>query len=542
MILVDAVALTENGQFYIPSYHRGHLSLRSNTEVTVGLLPPTENAFVPGMRELVISPILFESWQHLVRITALFCDVPGVVRNLAEAVKSEKLDVMYEESATIENGRYHRVELLASATLLYSDHRYHSADEPHVLPRLERRLIALCLDELVLTGGVPRLKVRPMEGLRNAWRSIVDQRRGAFRPSVPHPIRAVIRDRKVQTPQEILNAIEQPIPRVVLVSDTRDRILRALVPSRDVGFTYVKVEHLDQIGSLFKIADALSRGFTAVLTLTRLKRQGTRNDVEFLLHSADYPTPSGDDEDQRRKLVSTLLADQRLGDLSPSVSYPRRAGEPEHASNPPIAFEIPLPQERGIARLGLQTLHSSTQEILQKKLDRYVDPNFRSSLPWHRQLKTVARRLLNAEGAYPLPYPQVFISYNFEREDLFATVAKVLSEEPYVRIATGRDPDGKGSPFRMEILKRIKASQGIIAIWGADADLPWLLWELGAAQAFGLPVMILPHVNLKDSPHLKILPEVHHQSFKDMDLRDAFIARWNTFREEVARFDREASK
>jgi hypothetical protein len=541
MLIVDAVATTEGGCIEVPRYHAGHLSLRSETEVTVCLLPPASESMIPGLRELVISPINFSSWQYLTRINALFFDTPGVVRKLAHAIQKETLDIMYEESATIENGQFHRVEILVDARYLYSRYTANYLNVAELLPRLERRLQAICLDELVIRDNTPRLKARPMEGLRNAWHATVSHANALDVPGSPASLseRTIVQDGKIRIPSAILSSLGITEPRVILVSDTRDRVLRVTVPPADVHLTYVRVTHLDTIGSFFRILDALSKAFTAILTLTRLKVQGARNDVELLVYSSEYPRI--EDEEKRHEIIEALLSSKELIELAIVVSYPLRAGAKGPPPQKPKHTQIAIREQKRVAPLDDNLSSLSTAEILQRKIATYAAASGTADLA-HSELAEIrtraARALSVVEGVNPIPQPQVFISYNFKREDLFGVVNEYLKEEGWCRVITGKKPDGPGHPFRDEIRDRISRSQGFVAVWGEEDTSPWLIWELGVAQAFGIPVCIFPHENLKESPHLRILPEVHHERFRDVELRAKFIDRWKKFKHEISRFDR----
>lgn len=542
MLIVDAVADTIDGCIAVPRYHGGHLSLRSETEVTVCLLPRSSESKIPGLRELVISPIVFQSWQYLTRINALFHDTPGVVRKLAHAIQKETLDILYEESATVYNGAYHRVEILVDSRYLYSRYSANYLSTSELLPRLERRLQAICLDELVVRDGVPRLKVRPMEGLRNAWLAAIEDTDSPDHPEGGGAIwdrTAVLEKGRIQIPPGILREIGADNPRVILVSDTRDRVLRVMLPPDNLHFTYIRVTHRDTIGSLFRLADALSHVFSAVLTLTRLKIQGTRNDVELLLYSPEYP--GVDQESERRAMAESILASKDLADLLIVVSYPARAGAKAQMSAKPQVSSFQCREQVGVAPLDDNLTSLSTKEIVGNKLKKYVELEGVNDIAEAQKLDArivAARSISVSEGVEVVPKPLVFISYSFSRDDLYRPIDEHLRSEGWCRVSTGHGPDAQGHPFREEIRERIAKCQGFISIWGENDTSPWLIWELGVAQAFGLPVCIFAHADLKDSPHLRLIPEIHHEKFKDIELMSKFSARWQSFKREVSRFDR----
>ena len=77
MQIIDTTTIIDDGILEIPSYHRGHLSLKSGTEVTACLLPLRVGTQAPRMSEMIVSPIAFASWKCLTRVSAVFYDHPG---------------------------------------------------------------------------------------------------------------------------------------------------------------------------------------------------------------------------------------------------------------------------------------------------------------------------------------------------------------------------------------------------------------------------------------------------------------------------------
>ncbi len=534
MFLIDNVADAPGGRIHIDMYHRGHLSLRMGTEVTLSLLPPsTRKGELSGMKEIVISPIEFESWEYLIRVTARFRDRPGLVRKLADAMQAMRLNIVYEESATVENFLFHRVEILAHTQDLLK-HQNAGADsgtllstDLPILPSIERRLQAICLNDLMLQDGLPRLKVRPMEGLRTAHR--LASQRGKF--SVPRFMRTTIGPKGCLTiPPEILDSLQTKSPRVILVSDTRDRLLRALVPSDDMGFTFVRVRHRDYIGSLHRISDAISNGFTAIVTLTRLRKQREKNDIELLVRSHQFPKIS--QKADREAAISHLLASSDLANLEIEIAYPNKPGnhvkvddwkKPERRH---LVIERPhysVESESDLMTLG-------TQAILAKRTESYeaetIDEQIRM-----RDRREAALNLANLEGILPVK-PQVFVSYRFARSHLFGKVKVAFDADAQFSIVDGKNASGP-DPIRDVIRDRIRASQGVFSVWPKKGPLDWLLWELGVAQAFRLPTAILIHDKLDLSTHLRLMPEIQFAQFNERNLEAVAAQTWAWFRTKV---------
>ena len=62
---------------------------------------------------------------------------------------------------------------------------------------------------------------------------------------------------------------------------------------------------------------------------------------------------------------------------------------------------------------------------------------------------------------------------------------------------------------------------------------PWLLWELGVAQAMDVPYCLFVHEDVPESPHLRINPEKHHIAFRDTNFAEKVTNRPPSFLDEV---------
>jgi len=539
MLILDTTTLLNQGTLDVPSYHKGHLSLKSGTEVTTCLLPDPRrrDSPFPSLSEVVITPIIFDSWRYLTRVSGTFHDKPGIVRKLANVLKFGDVDILYDESASVESRRFHRAEMLVDLRNQYERFERGNADDSDVLPALERRIQSICLNELILDGHRPRLKVRKMEGLRNAWEHFT------HRPNADALARTSVVKSKLQLPPSILAQITQQEPsRAILVSDTKERLLRLLFPHEDIHFTYIRVGHNDSIGAFAEITDALAFAFDAILTLNRLKTQSKRNDVELLLYSPEMP--KADDDQARREIAESLLAVPAFKHLDIEVSYPSQSGAIGPAPQPPRSVRKPPAKPlRALVPLEPELQTKSTSSILRSRITKYrkqlekeTDPGVTDSV---RRRLYAAKHLLAREGDGPLPTPRIFISYDFTHDVLHNVLSEQLQKKK-CDLSDGRNAFD-GERFRDVIKRRIKASSGFIAIWRAREDhgfSPWLLWELGVAQAADIPYCLFVHENLEDSPHIRINPEKHHVTFNDTLFENAVAERLPSFLGEVSRFER----
>lgn len=326
MLILGSMLSISGGVLNIPDYHRGHLSLKSGTAVTIVYLPGKEGNPYPRLAEMIISPIAFRSWEHLTRINTRVANRPGVLRKLMVALAEADLDILCHASGPLENGRFQRVEFLVDAEQFYQRfERLKSVNknpEPYILFELERWLKSLLINDLCFDGQRARLKVRPMEAFRRAWRAY---RKMMMNDDHDRPIKGygVINRGSLRLPETIITRMGSN-PCIMLNSDTKDRMLRASLLDESDSCTFLRVVHRDIPGSSSRICSSLSNEFQIVTSLSRIKSQGEASDFEFILYSPRYNTDN--DEIKRRSIIESLLSVHDLRDLEIHVSYPDEIG------------------------------------------------------------------------------------------------------------------------------------------------------------------------------------------------------------------------
>lgn len=515
MLILDGISTVENNQLFIPLYHRGHMSLKSDTTVALALIPPRQRPGSPQLTEMIISPIDFRSWPSLWRIVATFHEQPGIVNKLLRIVAAEGLNVLNEESSSVENRDLHTVELLVD-----TQSAGHTESDIERMHALENRILALCIEDLDFERKEPRLRVKRMKGLYSAYEKFQLARNSAnnIRPLQEN---SVISKRRIRLPAGVMDVVSQRGPlRTLLVSDTKERLLRAFFLSEDDGFTYVRVAHQDSPGALDAVTRELAKAFDIVTSLTRIQQQGSQNHLELLLYSSEFPSPA--DENSRRQIIEDLLSNPTLDSLNPLFSYPESvaSAEPPGTRPQPQTAGRQFKQQKQIARINERFMNQSTAMVLQSRVEEYErlvakQPSFHTRDPLQQRLKKL-RELLKSEGEVN-PQPRVFVSYDFSRKDLSEIASRKLKKLK-CKFVTGADPDELFGAFRDVILARISTCDAFLGIWTKKEDgseSPWFLWELAVAQTHNLPFRLLIQKGIDPGKYVKINPERHHRVFED---------------------------
>ena len=540
-----------DGVLNIPDYHRGHLSLKTGTAVTIAYLPGKESNPYPRLSEMIISPIHFRSWEHLTRINTRVANRPGVLRKLMVALAEADLDILYHASGPLENGRFQRVEFLVDAEQFYRRfERLKSVNknpDPYILFELERWLKSLLINDLCFDGQRARLKVRPMEAFRRALRAY---RKMMMNDENDRPVKdyGVVERGSLRLPETVINRIGSN-PCIMLNSDTKDRMLRASLIEKPNNCTFLRVVHRDIPGSSARICSSLSDHFQIVTSLSRIKSQGGASDFEFMLYSPRHNTL--EDEFERRRIIESLLSTQDLSNLNIQVSYPDEIGSigPEpRIPVPDIEAKYPQSPLSEVCPIEKNLMTRSANNILKERISFFytqatTTDGFENPLN-SRLAYQACRELLCLQGDQEIEHCRIFASYPSAFENLFKILEEYLRDQGF-EIVTGKEIDGRAA-YRNIIIDRIKTCHGFVGIWkyeektGPISFSQWLSWELGIAQTCGMPFRILPHETMTTGdfmPHRTILPDINMPPFHDSAFREYITQNLSTLKADAQAFE-----
>lgn len=537
MLILDKPRPFRGTKLWLPLYHRGHLSLLSGTKLWLCLLPGTK---VPShMPEIIVSPINFASWPDLWRIEATVTEEVGVVHKILKVLRDHNINVLAEESSSIDRQRFHRVELIvdlrAYASISDGDTAKRSTGIVEALPDLCRALLAQLTQQITfMPSREPRLRISRMNGLHEAHRAyqIVHHQYingQGFRPTVEEARAEVVGSKGwITLPRDILTSLSQavnPIPpseqraedglSYLLVSDTKERYLRSYFVRPSDRLLSVTLSHEEKIGALSRITDILQRSrFNILTSLCRLYTHGGRAQYELVLQP---PLELTTNEAVRREFERILGVRDLLSEYKLEVSYklnykspfgfdPLKESDPDQGDDPavdlPKSVEETLERQVAALRVRMRGAGASAEDSLRS---------------------TLAGKLLDEERRVRqnyIPRKILFLSFSFgsssekintvvaecEKLGFEVTIAKQLSE-PVVR-------EG--------IIRKISESTHFLAIWGDEGAVKagrqlwpsvWLHWELGVASAMGLRPRLLVS-NAITSEAWRVYPEVPHEIFE----------------------------
>lgn len=536
MLILDIPRPFDGSNIKVPLYHRGHLSLFTGATVWLCLLPGHRDQEV--LPEIVVSPIAFDAWADLWRISMTMIERVGLVHDVFETLKEHKINVLVSESSSMDRQRYHSLEIIVDASRYSSpgsdgDTDARSSTLVESLPDLRRAIIAnVFRDVAILPSNEARLKIRRVRSLfqakRDFSRAESDYHRGlGFRPEVAQtkveqvPGQGVALKLSGDLQRALTEALDfrhdttDPGGGYYLpVSETADRFLRIYFIRNSRPIISLTTAHEERVGALATITEALhAANFDILTSLSRLYEYGARASFDLVLKP---PRELGTDIERIRSVLEAALSTAELvNNYKIQVAYPRQPTTYSALDSKQlfVAPDAPLREPR---------VREPTGVLLQEHYQQYAELSRRPA-PTKDEIQRfeLARNLL-AEHTVATAQEtkrQLFISYSFSDTQRFDRVYGMATDLGF-DVVTGRIL-GSGTS-RDQIIRLMRTCTDFLGIWTEDGGIqmnshwwpsPWLHWEFGAAQALGLRPHLLISTKIDPSSWQRIAAETVHTLF-----------------------------
>lgn len=522
MFILDNVKFLKDDKISIPFYHRGSLSLKKGTEIHFCIIPKTNNDNASSMVEMVVSTIEFDYWKSALRINGTFYDMPGIIYKIMRILKEENINILLSESCSMQNRKYHQVEIIVDGGSDFIKEKY----QHERLNFLERRIASLFEnDELPINRGKFRLQVRRMKGVYaaalkydRAKRSDGDKPISGIGKIVENG-NLIIKD----LDSKVKNFLSQKgLNRVQLVSDTKERLLSIFYPNMDEHFMYVRISHKHIVGALSVITGELAKAFNIINHLCRRQTRHTSH-FEALLYCEQFNKEQ--DGNKLKKMIHNMFASPDFSDWDLKISFPNKVGEMDiKESIPTFQGHVEFKEQKSIAKIGQEKLELPTYKLIKDSIsNNQILISEESNFDNRRKLmerNSILSGLLSTEEKMRIT-PKLFLSYEFSKSEIEG-VAKKMIVERQITLIDGKSPN-EYSIFRKAIVERIKNSQIFLGIWTKSdhKDMSsWFFWELGVAEAFGLPCRLLVHEDVSANIINQINPERNHEIFTYINFKD----------------------
>ena len=543
MLILDKPQELRARSIGIPLYHRGHLSFFPKTRVWLCLLPGPADA--PRPPEVIMSPIHFDSWRDLWRITASLSEKPGVVNTLLQVLRRHNINILSQESSSMERQSAHHIELIADVKNYGSRLDGSTADRingtVNDLADLRRALLAAVIWDISSPESGGALAIERVTGLYQAGKTFAAAQLEAQQYGTPAPLHdeATIlpnplhrRTLQVTLPEQIARglstalgiSIDQPNShiRYLRVSDTQDRFLRVYFLHPSDAILSATIGHHEKVGAIAAITDVLQvNNWNILSSLLRLHVHGETAHFEVVLQAP--PGPASSTDEMRATLERHLSQPELVHEYGVAIGYPD-------------SYRSPLEMKPLVSAAGASAYHVPTEQTstaLQSLATQYPLLQRRVQSPGatndDRARFQLAGALLAEETvSNETRHPHLFISYSMADDERFKLLEAAARRGGF-RVITGKDLVGIGADSNQNAIRELIAScTHFIGLWSEEGGVktatgswpsPWLHWELGVAQALNKPFELLISNELDDACWKRLAADKPHTRFSKTDFR-----------------------
>jgi hypothetical protein len=504
----------------MPLYHRVHLGLAANRALHGCLLAGCNDPFLP---ELVISPFDFDQWDKLWRLNLTVGDREGLFHEVCEALLSNGARVLAAESSTTEQQSLYQLETVFAA------------ESENCIEWIRLALLTRFLDEMTfLQDGNPRLRIQRLQSLYHA-KSAFEQQRS--RPVSFSPLKATLQVRwaketapktlRLILPQKVRDILRSTVRQrsgehqdegfYLRQSDTKNRFLRVLYFRSDDPVLYARVEYDYSPDATVKVTEALKSNTVNIITAYLGPSESrNRSRLELVMRCNNWwNLPVAEKKVALQRILGSALDAQKLNIV---VGYPG-----SYATGWERRGVKPVTDDLLTGRAKEDRWFESLREALvmqeQKfnlKAHRGLDP---ADIPRSKLLRRLSRKYHKLVGSHSTNGNVLFVSCHYERTQL--EMIKTEARLHHFSVITGEDLvsyDG----IRKGLLARVSACTHFLGVWTGDGaqqhgtqywPSPWLLWEFGVADAFGLTWRLLISEQIDKSAWSKIASDRQHTFF-----------------------------
>lgn len=490
----------------VPLYHRVHLGLAANRTLHCCLLAASDPHFLP---ELVVSPFEFDRWDKTWRLNMTVVDRTGLFNDVCNIFKQHGTHVLAAESSTTQQ-RLYQLEVVIAL------------EDPRKIEWIRLSLLTKFVPEMTfLQDDSPRLRIQKLQGLWDAKRAFDEQRdspRG-FRPQqgevgvswskktrpqmvylgLPEKIKAILKStvgedsKKHQNPALYLRQ-----------SDTKNRFLRVLYFRPEDAVIHARIEYPYGIGATASITEALKDNKFNILT-AYLGPSGDPKKSRLELVTRCDRLYGSTEKEIRAALEGALSSmgtakPQKIVVQYPTSYYPRDDAQkcdqrcivvsPKKRSGPNVT-EIQPSRALG-ENLGILF------EQFRVKIPAGID---RNDVPRWKLVKRLLGKyegLVESEGAIR---KVLFVSCK-DDPALYRAIEDKAESKGFA-VVDGRNllkGNHLGEAVNDGLIRKINSCTHFLGVWSLDGAVvvgkqhwpsPWLLWEFGVAEAFGLTWKLL---------------------------------------------------
>lgn len=252
----------------IPLYHRSAISFFNGSEVYYIHRTFTSNGV--RVRELILTPIIPDSWHHIRKLTITSIDSPGIINAITSKLRDLKINVNIEEALTTQIGAIHTISLIIDLTYYVHANKFNTGDKvpAEAIEIIENELNSIqnpLTGELITSNGRTSVKeLTFLESISNVPSNfeiskISDvQFRGCINQKITNS------NGKIRLNKKIINEMnlnESNLFYYTMFSDTEEKYLKILFFDPNQTVAFIDVHHQDVYGAIAKFTEIIFKGY-----------------------------------------------------------------------------------------------------------------------------------------------------------------------------------------------------------------------------------------------------------------------------------------
>ncbi len=540
MIVLDYLKTLNKNEIVIPPFHTGHLGLLPNTTVRLGIMSPYLNE--PSHCEIIVSP--YESTKDLAILRCTMKDNVGIVKELIDALSYLKVNIITEESSSINHQSHHTINLLIDlsrsnldhdSTYEWSKQKYFEYD--YVFPvndykylKIFETIVAFCGDSILWKeeGGKNKMQlyISPIsrKDLHKEASTIIKK---VSKNNEKNKVKIELSTEIIDEVRSILSPMgdDEFTPlKYILLSDTKERNLRIYFPkiSSLSKIIHLGFYHNDRPGALSTILKIVADANFNIITGLLRKRSANISIWEGILEfKSDINFYEFNEQEELFNWVVNLI--QETSNLDYNIkTYNISICQPLYPKQKVTLKKKPL-------NLGINSKNSLTE-----------------TLDFQEKIKTLVSKLESAEDSKELEElislaniidirnkqdyrKRVFLSFPGSAAKHAKIIRSNFGEDYYIDEYQIAD----GNIILQEVLDKIKACDYFVGVWHHEVQMPskegkfgispWMPFELGIALSEKKKYLVVRSEELDERIWKRITPGKAIPIYNDLNFKDETI-------------------
>lgn len=245
MLIQSSFSEIKDNKLYIPVWNRAPLNLSNNTRIFLALIKDNyeEHRLIP---EIIVTPFAPETWADIWRIEFDVNKRPGLFARVLEIFVDLRIDVLVAETTAVSSDNQHTLSFLVDMSKYEMQGDNTPTDRRNIqnlqLKSLFTVLTAKLIRCLIFSDGLtPRIRIRRLHSYFRCHQRLSEKK-------LSKPTEAIVKKGFVNIDKLLLTDIRKQLKasnretlRSMVLSDSKDRIIRILFTLPNRGFLHLRI-------------------------------------------------------------------------------------------------------------------------------------------------------------------------------------------------------------------------------------------------------------------------------------------------------------